>query len=302
MTITEERTEPNLVRLRRLVLGDQPAPPLSSSTASVLWTMLVLSVLAAWFLLYVFLFSGLQQSRNNSVLYSQLREGLSGATTPIGGIIAPGTPIALIQAPGTGLGRLVVVEGTAPSELRNGPGHRRDTPLPGQPGVSILFGRAISYGGPFGGISHFKAGQPLQLTTGQGQFTYTVDRVRHAGDPLPSVLPAGGSRLLLETSTGFGLSSTGTVFVDATLVGKTVAAPDGRPTLIAPVEKAMSGDSSGLVKLVLWIQLLLVVVLATVWARVRWGLAQCWLVGLPMILAVLWGTTGNVMLLLPNLV
>ncbi len=297
----ENRQRWDLARVKRLILTDKPAPPLSSPMLTTVWTMLAVSALAAWLLCYAVVLSGLQENRNNSVLYSKLREGLSGATTPIGGVIKPGTPIALIEAPGTALGKLVIVEGTAPSDLRNGPGHRRDTPLPGQPGVSILFGRSITYGGPFGEIGHFKTGQRLSITTGQGTFVYTVDRVRHAGDPLPTALPDGASRLLLETSTGLGFSSAHPLFVDATLTGKPVAAPDGRLSAVPAVEKAMASDTSGLIKLVLWVQLLLVVAAIVVWARARWGAAQSWLIGVPMILAALWGASGNIMMLLPNL-
>lgn len=288
-------------KLKQLIRPAGPVVPLSPATIASIWTMAALSALAAWFVLYTVLFSGLQESRNNSVLYSQLRESLSGATTPIGGVIKPGTPIALIDAPGTSLGRLVVVEGTAPTDLRNGPGHRRDTPLPGQPGVSVLYGRSVSYGGPFGGIAKLRAGQRFTITTGQGQFSYTVDRVRHAGDPLPLPMAAGSSRLMLETSTGIGLNPTSTVFLDASLDGKPVGAPDGRLTAVPQVEQAMATDSSGLIKLVLWIQLLLVVAVIVVWSRARWGAAQSWLIGLPMVFAVLWGATGNVLMLLPNL-
>jgi sortase A len=39
-----------------------------------------------------------------------------------------------------------------------------------------------------------------------------------------------------------------------------------------------------------------------VWAWLRWGRWQTWLVGLPLCLAVLWGISENALLLLPNLV
>ncbi|MDQ1733071.1 MAG: sortase [Pseudonocardiales bacterium] len=291
----------NRSAIRKLLYGDGPIAPLSLPVVSAVWTAAALSALAAWFVLYAVVLSGLQQDRNNSVLYPQLREGLSGATTPIGGAIAPGTPIALVSAPVAGLSDVVVVEGTAPTDLRNGPGHRRDTPLPGQAGVSVLFGRSRTYGAPFKHIAAMQKGQSLTVTTGQGSFTYRVIGVRRAGDPLPTPLAAGGSRLMLETSTSTGLSSSNTVFVDAELKGASVAAPPGRLTGIPRNEQAMGNDTSGLIKLVLWAQALLLAMVAVVWAKARWGIGQAWLVGLPLILAVLWGATGNVLMLLPNL-
>jgi sortase A len=288
-------------RAQHLIYGDAPKQPLSLSTLASVWASLAVSALTFWFVLYALLLSGFQQSRDNSVLYSQLREQLSGATTPIGGIITPGTPIALLESGHGGLGKLVVVEGTAPTDLRSGPGHVRNTPLPGQAGVSVLFGRSITYGGPFGGISQFKPGQTLGVTTGQGQFTYVVDRVRRAGDPLPPPLAVGAGRLMLETTSGRGLSPTSLFYVDATLKGKAVDAPSGRLDVTPANERAMAVDYTGMIKLVLWLQALLVIGVLVVWARVRWGLPQAWLTGLPLLIAVLWGTTGNVMMMLPNL-
>jgi sortase A len=295
---------PGLVgaRLRRVVLGDAPAVPLSPAAAAGIWSMVAISVLAVWFVLYALVLSGLQQSRDNNVLYSQLRESLAGATTPIGGVITPGTPIALLNAPVAGLGSAVIVEGTAPVDLTHGPGHRRDTPLPGQAGVSILYGRSVTYGGPFGAIDQLRKGQTFKVTTGQGEFAYRVDGVRHAGDPLPTPLADGGSRLLLETSTGSALAPTRTVFVDATLLSKVVDTPPGRLFGVPPSELALGTDTSGLVTLVLWLQALVIAVALVVWARSRWGTRQSWLLGVPVLLGVLWAATGDVMLVLPNLI
>jgi sortase A len=288
-------------RAQRLIYGDAPKQPLSLTTLASVWASLAVSALTFWFVLYALLLSGFQQNRDNSVLYSQLREQLSGATTPIGGIITPGTPIALLESGHGGLGKLVVVEGTAPTDLRGGPGHVRSTPLPGQAGVSVLYGRSITYGGPFADIGQFKAGQTLGVTTGQGQFTYVVDRVRRAGDPLPPPPADGVGRLMLETTSGRGLSPTSLLYVDATLKGKAVDAPSGRLDATPANERAMAVDYTGMINLVLWLQALLVIGVVVVWARVRWGLPQAWLIGLPLLIAVLWGTTGNVMMMLPNL-
>ena len=47
---------------------------------------------------------------------------------------------------------MVVVEGTTPGEPDAGPGHLRDTPLPGQAGVSVVFGRRATFGAPFASL------------------------------------------------------------------------------------------------------------------------------------------------------
>ena len=47
---------------------------------------------------------------------------------------------------------------------------------------------------------------------------------------------------------------------------------------------------------------LLIGVALVVWARSRWGTRQAWLLGVPVLLGVLWAATGDVMLVLPNLI
>ena len=60
--------------------------------------------------------------------------------------------------PGDAIGRIVlptldrdyfVVEGTKKADLRKGPGHYADTPLPGEPGTVAIAGQRTTYGAPF---------------------------------------------------------------------------------------------------------------------------------------------------------
>ena len=212
--------------------------------------------------------------------------------------------MALIEAPRLGL-RYVVVEGTSAGDLRAGPGHRRDTPLPGQAGTCVLYGRALAFGGPFRHVPELRAGDTVTLTTGQGAFDYRVDRVRRAGDPLPGPLPSGTGRLTLVTVEGVswrtGWAPDRALYVDATLRGGPQPAPAGRPSAVPDAETALRPDPGGLVPVVLWLQLLLAGVAAMTWSAVRWGGAQTWLVGVPVLLAELWGVSESAARLLPNL-
>jgi sortase A len=241
------------------------------------------------------------------VLYAQLRQGLAEATTPFGGAIPAGTPVVLVDARAAGLSGVVVVEGTTSSDLTNGPGHLSSTPLPGQAGVSVLMGRSVMFGAPFRHIGSMRAGDKIEVTTGQGQFTYRVDDVRHKGDPLPPPLAQGKSRLTLVSSVAAGWrggwAPQQTVYVDASLAGGTVQpAPPGRPSLVPAAADPMQGDNSSLVSLVLWLQGLLIVAVLVVVGRQRWGRWQTWLLGMPLALACLWGATQAAVVLLPNLV
>lgn len=279
-------------------------PPVGFGLALVLRASLTLSALLIGFVVYLLLLAPLQQARTQSVLYAQLREGLATATTPIQGLIEPGTPIAALQIPGITLDQ-VVVEGTAASDLQTGPGHRRNTALPGQQGVSLLYGRSSTYGAPFALITQLQAGDPITVVTGQGQFTYAVQQVRRDGDPLPSPLPAGGSRLTLASAdndrSGGQLGAGSTVYVDALLVTGQAQPAGQRPGLIPPYEQAMRGDTGALVPMVLWLQVLVLVSAAITWARRRWGRWQTWVVAVPTVLLATWQLYDAAARLLPNL-
>jgi sortase A len=267
-------------------------------------TVAGLAVLALWLVFFLTSLSGLQASRSQQLLYNQLREHLADATEPIGGVVDPGTPIALLEAPRIGM-RYVVVEGTAPGDLRNGPGHRRNTALPGQGGVSVIYGRALTYGAPFRHITDLRAGDTIRATTGQGVFEYRVDGVRRDGDPVPEPLRTGAGRLTLATAEGtswrVGWAPDVAVYVDATLQNTAAPAPAGRPTAVPRAELAMGTDTGALVPLVLWLQVLLLAVWAATWGRVRWGGGQTWLVAMPVLLFALWQASDTIAQLLPNL-
>ena len=270
----------------------------------VTWTLRAAAALTAWVLVYAFVLSGLQEHRAQATAYEHFRENLALATVPISGPIKTGEPVAMLSAPVIGMKNLVVVEGTSSDTLRDGPGHRRDTPLPGQPGYSVLYGRSVTYGAPFGEIHRFEPGDLIAVTTGEGQFNFKVDDVRKAGDPLPPALAAGGSRLVLETSNGSswrsGFGPGHALYVDATLTG--AVAGGGQVAALRAHESAMDSDTGGLTALVLWLEAMVLAVLGVVWMAARWGRWQTWLVGGPMVLLVLWGATNAAAPLLPNLV
>jgi sortase A len=280
--------------------------PMGDGRSAAVWILACLLALSVWFVLYAFVLSALQESRAQTLLYDDLRENLSKATAPLGGQIALGTPLALLDAPAAGIDNVVVVEGSSSAELTEGPGHRSDTVLPGQPGVSVILGRSVMFGAPFRSIDHLKPGDPIIVTTGQGTFTYSVMDVRRPGDPLPAALPTGGSRIVLVSSSGAGWRNgwapQQTVYVDASLTkGKVQEVPPGRPAVAPGAQQPMAGSTALLVLLVFWLQALLLVAVGVAWTRTRWGLWQTWLVAVPIVLACLWGVTQTAVVLLPNL-
>lgn len=279
-------------------------PRMGFGMGLLLRASLTLSALVLGFVVYLLLLAPLQQSRTQDVLYAQLRETLALATTPIEGVIEPGTPVAVLRVDSIGLDQ-VVVEGTASGDLQAGPGHRRNTALPGQQGVSLVYGRSTTYGAPFGLVTRLQPGEEMTVVTGQGQFTYTVAGIRRDGDPLPTALAEGGSRLTLVTSENAGgdgrLAAGTTVYVDAVLTGGDAQAAGQRPGLIPPYEQAMKNDPGALVPVVLWLQALVVASALTTWGRRQWGRWQTWIVAVPTVVLVTWQLYGAAARLLPNL-
>ena len=259
------------------------------------------ALLLTWLVLFALVLSGVQESRSQKVLYAELRQQLAEATAPVSGPIANGKPIATLTIEAIGVRDLVIVQGTTSGDLTAGPGHRPDTVLPGQVGQSVLFGRSLTFGGPFRRVPSLALGDQIVATTGQGRFTFMVTAVRRAGD-LGSAPASGRSMLTLVTSEGRGWGDRwapdSTVFVDAT--SKT-GAPVGAVSAAASYEAPMKGQHGELIKLVLWLQLLAVTGLAMVWASQRWGRTQTWVVGGAALTGVLWLATDAAWLLLPNL-
>jgi sortase A len=288
----------------------RPAParraPLSPARAAVVMVVGGLAALALWFFLYAVAFSGLQEGHAQHELYTQLRYGLAEETVPFGGVITPGTPVAYLSAPSIGLSA-VVVEGTSSADLSRGPGHLPDSPIPGQQGNSEIYGRSVTFGAPFGRVHDLRPGAKIWVITGQGTFGFRVLDVRGPGDPVPTEAQLGKSSLTLVTSGGSGAWRNGwapdeVIYADATLIsGQVQQAPSGRPAVVPAVDKPMAGDTNEAVPAFLWLEGLLAVSWALGWAYTRWNAWQLWLVGAPVLLAMLWGTTGAAMLLLPNL-
>jgi sortase A len=82
-----------------------------------------------------------------------------------------GSPMGEIRIPAIGIDQ-VIVSGTAAADLRQGPGHYTNTPLPGQAGNAGVAGHRTTYGHPFYNLNVLKVGDPVVLTTVQGVFVY----------------------------------------------------------------------------------------------------------------------------------
>ena len=289
----------------------RPSRQLAPRGAAWWWgaAVLALAVLLLSFVAYATTFSWLQYNRAQTLEYGQLRSSLAQATTPVGqldnngNLVVPGTPIALLSIPSLGISQ-VVAEGTTGSVLRSGPGHRRDTVMPGQAGLSVIMGRQTTFGGPFGSINQLVPGETITVTTGQGLNTFRVIDVRHQNDPQPSAIPTGGGRLELITADGLPLAPVGGLYVDAELVSKVQTTPSLVMTYPAlpDEERAMGQDSSAWAVAGAALALFLAVDLLLAWLWRVWGRRQAWLIGVPVAVVLAATVADQVLNALPNLI
>jgi sortase A len=259
---------------------------------------LLLAVVVLGFVGYLYVLSGVQEARSQAILYQRLQAQLAqiGGVVPPLGPTTPGAPIAILDIPSIGIHNMVVVEGTSPQNLTLGPGHLRSTPFPGQAGVTEIFGRRATFGGPFAHIGQLRPGAVIVTITGQGEATYTVAAV---GNSKVRIVDPAPNQLLLFTASSPVVPSY-YVEVDAHL------ASVPRPSLgvaheINAPELVLAGDDSALVLTWTWALALVLVSAAGTFAALRWSPWAAYLVTVPIALAVLWNLYQNLSALLPNL-
>ncbi len=149
-------------------------------------TLITAGVLILLFVAYQLWGTGIHEARSQRQLESDFEERLRTTTTtspsrssttstvplptppPAGG-----DAVAHLVIPKIGLDK-IVVEGVALSQLKKGPGHYPDTPLPGQPGNAAIAGHRTTYGAPFGNLDQLAPGDEILVTTLQGEFRYEV--------------------------------------------------------------------------------------------------------------------------------
>ena len=285
----------------------EPLPPLTPRRMFARAALATAALGCAVIAVHLGAISGLQQRAAQARAFDDFREQLAIGTAPIGPtdnngvLLALGAPVAHLSIPSLDMEQ-IVGEGTTSDVLFDGPGHRRDTPLPGQEGTSVIMGRRALFGGPFGGLGSLEPGDQMIVTTGQGQFTFEVTGIRRDGDPSPGRAPAGAARLTLITAAGAPFLPEGALRVDAALTGGAVggAARPFTSTTLPMSERLMEADPGTVWALVMWLQLLIVVLVAAVWSWHRWGRAQTWITFAAPVLLIVIAASGEAARLLPN--
>ena len=271
-------------------------------------TILILGAVLVGFAAWLGVGSRLYYDRAQHDGLASFRAELARATAPTGPtqrgdprkLLTPGMPVAVLTIPQIGL-NAVVLEGTTGSVLEDGPGHLRNTPLPGQRGISVIMGRQAAYGGPFGRISNLNPGAIFTVTTGEGVSRYRVLDVRRPGDPIPPL--AAGGRLILATADSYPFVPTGVLDVDANLI----SAPEPAPQMmmsaadLSPSERALGVDTAARVPMMLWAQALVLAGVGLSWLGSRWGRWQTRIVAVPVLVYLGAAVADQIVRLLPNL-
>jgi sortase A len=93
---------------------------------------------------------------------------------------------------------IVIVQGTDTASLEKGPGHYRNTPIPGQPGTVAIAGHRTTYLAPFRHIDQIRDGDEIRIEMPYAAFTYTVEK-HEVVDPsdVGIIEPVGYDRLVL---------------------------------------------------------------------------------------------------------
>ncbi len=279
--------------------GQPGAPGPAAGRRPVLQGIGLALLLLGGFLLgfagYLHFLSGRQEARSQFTLYQRLGIELGGQVAPLGAT-APGAPVAILNIPAIGLRNEVIVAGTSPENLMLGPGHRLDTPLPGQAGVSQVYGRRATFGAPFGAVPQLRRGDVIRVTTGQGISTYSVVATGGSARLIENPAP---NQLLLVTA-GSDVVPRYYFSVDADLISPVKAGPAGLPAVYSD-ETALSSDSGALVLALLWGLALVIVSTAGTAAAARWSPWLAYLATAPVALAVLWNLYQSLAALLPNI-
>jgi sortase A len=276
----------------------KPAAPANPVLQGVGVGLVLLAIVLLGFAGYLYGLSGIQEARSQAILYQRLQGELAqinGEVAPLGPT-TPGSPMAILDIPSIGIHDLVVVEGTSPENLTLGPGHLRDTPYPGQGGVSEIFGRRATFGAPFAHITQLRPGAFIETITGQGESTYTVVAI---GNSKERIVDRAPNQLLLFTASSPVIPSY-YVEVDAHLTSAPRPGPAVASQINAP-ELVLAGDHGALVLTTLWAVALAIIGGLGTLAAMRWSPWAAYLATVPPAIAVLWCLYQSLAMLLPNI-
>jgi sortase A len=250
------------------------------------------------FLAYLFVFTGLQEQRQQRLLLNVL-------TTPAGAVVlsgkAPpeGQPTGVLTIPAIGLHQ-VVVEGSSATDLLKGPGSMIGTARPGTKGNAVIAGHRSIAGAPFANLTKVRLGDRITVVTGLGKFHYEVTTVGTAPSGTTDPISPSNHAMLTLVTGNPAVVTTGRYYVQAKLLG----APATAPIPTSPPsssQRGLGGDTGAIWPSILWGVALAVGLVATFAAYRRWRqrLWTVYLLTTPILLALALIWFQNLTRLLP---
>ena len=327
------------------------SPVLATTLRVVGRTLVTAGVLILLFVAYQLWGTNLQQAKAQDSLKREFAETLSTApsstttsttpptTTPGAPVsVVPastlpadlplpkyGEPIAELRIPRIGL-RTTVVEGADLTQLKRGPAHYQETPLPGQKGNAAIAGHRTTYGAPFHNVDKLQKGDQLIVKTLQGEFVYEVDTIEIVKPSDVHVLDDKGDNRLTLTACHPKYSAKERIIISGVMKGSPAPEIDGQaeardhaaeipgdqPTTRANIDGDLSGIAHSRTPAIVWGFVCAGIWLAT-WLvsrflrrnagrRARFGWVYAWspyLIGVPIFLVALYVFFENFALLLP---
>lgn len=150
--------------------------------------LIIVGLLLFAFVGYQLWGTGIQTAQAQNRLEDQFQEKLAATTTttapavvvdttiptaPPAPPVPDGEAIAILRIPRIGID-WQVVEGVTADDLKDGPGHFRDSVMPGQLGNSAIAGHRTTYGHPFLDLDKLQPGDHIEVITLTGTYTYAV--------------------------------------------------------------------------------------------------------------------------------
>ena len=174
-------------------------------------TLIAFGVLLFLFVAYQLWGTGITERREQKALRATFESQLltTPPTLPLpAGSPAPGPPapapelgdaVGLLEIPKIDVKKFVV-EGVGVEDLKGGPGHYPETPMPGEKGNAAIAGHRTTYGAPFYDLDALEPGDAIFVSTTSGRFRYDVTETRIVDPSESSVLnPTDDDRLTLTT-------------------------------------------------------------------------------------------------------
>jgi sortase A len=214
-------------------------------------TFISVGMLLLLFVAYQLWGTGIAESRSQHSLKKQFLAAPVSPVSPGENAVPQPAPlpdqaIGILKIPRIHVD-VAVVEGVGVEDLKKGPGHYPQTPLPGQPGNTAIAGHRTTYGAPFYNLNEMQPGDEIDIQTHVATYKYSViGEMDVAPTDTQVVANTPDNRLTLTTCTP-RFSAAKRLVLTARLVGLATAPPT-KPVaapVVAVAGPSGKGESTG---------------------------------------------------------